>query len=296
VTPPEAAADRSVLRAVIADDEAGARMHLRSLLEGCRVRTVAECDTGRSALAAAARERPDLVCLDVRMPDLDGLEAARPLAEGPAVIFTTGFPEHAAAAFEIGATDYLLKPLSPHRVAEAVRRVRLRLERSGGAEGGRAVSRDPPAEVPIVPRILVPADDHRLALRPDAVRYVEARDGDVIIHTDRGDFRLHVPIVRLECLLAPWGFLRTHRAFLVNLARVSALVPWSRHVHSLLLDGVQETHVPVAKSRLAALRGSVIWISPSGGLRSGPGTAGKSRDRGRVEPRAGPRDRRGAGG
>jgi DNA-binding LytR/AlgR family response regulator len=277
------------LRAVIADDEAGARTHLRVLLEDCRVRVVAECAAGAEVLEAATRSRPEMVCLDVRMPGLDGLEAARRLAGAAAIVFTTGFADHAAAAFEIGAADYLLKPLSAARVAEAVRRVRTRLQ------GRHHEDADPHIQRARVPRVLIPAEDHRLALAPETIRFIEARRGEVVFHTDRGTYGLRASLARLERVLAPWGFLRTHRAYLVNLARVQALIPWSRHAHSLLIDGGQETHVPVAKSRLAAFRGSMIWIPHSGGPPGGFGAAGQSRDRGRREPGTGPGDRGGPG-
>ncbi|MCL6640032.1 MAG: LytTR family DNA-binding domain-containing protein [Candidatus Rokubacteria bacterium] len=292
------------LRALIADDEAGARAHLSMLLERAHVRTVAECATGQDVLAAVARARPGIICLDVRMPDLDGLEVARRLGNPPNVVFTTGYAEHASAAFEVGAADYLVKPLSAERVAEAVRRVRARLGRLARARGAswpvapRAVAdgSPQPSIPPSVPRVYVPAGDHRAALALETIRFVEARGCEAHVHTDRGTFRFRFSLGRLEALLAPWGFLRTHRAFLVNMSRVQALVPWSRHVHTVLLDDGQETHVPVAKSRLAVFRGSVIWIPQWGGTRSGPGTAGEDRDRGGCQPGAGPRDRRGVGG
>jgi DNA-binding LytR/AlgR family response regulator len=275
-----------VLRTVIADDEAGARAHLRALLEVCHVQIVGECATGVDVLAMADSVRPDLVCLDIRMPDLDGLETARRLGSHPAVVFTTGFADFAASAFDLGAFDYLLKPLSLARVAEAVRRVRARLGSSAAHEDDRRR----------VFRLFIPADDQRVAVAPNAIRFIEARDGITIVHTDTGSYRLRTPLARLERELVPCGFLRTHRAYLVNLNRVHALVPWSRHVHTVLLEGGEETHVPVAKSRLAAFRGSVIWIPQAGGQRSGPGTARQGGDRGRCQPGIGPGDRRRPGG
>lgn len=288
------------LRAVIADDEAGARWHLRALLEGCHVRTVAECATGGDVLPAVARAGPDLVCLDVRMPDLDGLQVARRLAGDarPAVVFTTGYADYAAAAFELDAADYLLKPLTASRVDEAVRRVRARLQRveaGGPVAGGLAAPAagglaSPAAALP-VSRIFIPTGDHRLALAPEAIWFVEAREGACLVHADDGVHPVRTPLARLERVLAPHGFLRTHRAYLVNLRRVRALVPWSRHVHTLLLDGGKETHVPVAKSRLAAFRRHVIWIAETGGCPHGSRDQGQGSDRRGREPGVGPGDR-----
>lgn len=287
---------RGLLRAVIADDEVGARAHLRALLETSRVQIVGECAGGSEVAPVVAEARPDLVCLDVRMPDLDGIEVARRLHPRPPVVFTSGYADYAAAAFEIGAADYLLKPLSAARLAEAMRRVRTHLRLAGaGTASGAGTDAGPRVGAPPFPRIFIPVDDHRIALAPDAIRFVEAQGGVCVVHTDDTAYRLRTPLGRLERLLGGCGFLRTHRAYLVNLRRVRALVPWSRHVHSLLLDGGQETHVPVAKSRLAAFRGSVIWIPHAGGQHSGPGTGGESGDRGGREPWIGPRHRGGTG-
>ncbi len=278
------------LRAVIADDESGARAHLRALLLGAGVQTVGECESGGAALEAVEAMGPDLLCLDVRMPGPDGIEVGRLLRAGvgagvgPEVVFTTGYADYAAAAFELDAADYLLKPLSAARVGEAVRRVRARL-----AHRPRA------APAPPVPRIFVPADEHHVAVAPEGIQYVEARDGVSLIHTDAGVRVVRVSLSRLQRLLAPCGFIRTHRAYLVNLYRVRALVPWSRHVHSALLDGGKETHVPVAKSRLAAFRSSVIWMAQAGGGRDGSRASREGGDRLRRQPGAGPGNRRGSG-
>ena len=248
-----------VLRAVIADDEPWARSHLRALLDACHVRTLAECSTGHEAIAAAAQERPDVVCLDVRMPDLDGLEVARRLRGDvrPAIVFTTGYADYAAPAFDLDAADYLIKPLAAARVEEAVRRVRSRLSR---LEIGMAGD----APVRAVSRVFVPQGDHHVSLAPESIRYVVAQRRFCLVHADE-THRLRTRLSRLERMLVPLGFLRTHRAYLVNLYRVRALVPWSRHVASVLLDDSEETHVPVAKSRLAAFRRSVIWVAATGG-------------------------------
>jgi DNA-binding LytR/AlgR family response regulator len=283
------------LRALVADDEPPARAHLCGLLTASGVRVVAECATGREVLATLARVPCDVVCLDVRMPDGDGVEVARHLASGrrPVVVFTTGFSDYAAAAYELDAVDYLLKPLSAARVREAVRRVRLRLRRALGSPEEGAGGLDAGGRVAgsgeRVPRLFLAAGDHHRAVAPEAIVYVEARGTTCVVYGDAGTVAVRAPLRRFEQVLGPCGFLRTHRAYLVNLRRVRALVPWSRHVHTLLLDDAQETHVPVAKARLAAFRRSVIWLA-AGGMH-GPGVAGTRGDRGRGKPGVGTGDR-----
>jgi DNA-binding LytR/AlgR family response regulator len=287
-----------VLRAVVADDEDGARRHLRELLSSCRVNTVAECESGDAVEDAVRRARADVAYLDVRMPGLDGMEAARALVRrrgtgaSPAVVFTTGFADYAVRAFEVGAVDYLLKPLSPARVREAVERVRARLSVDGA---DRELSRAANVPAAVSPRIFVPSGDHCIAVAPEHIRFVEARGRASVIHTDFGRHALRVSLGTIDRALIGHGFLRTHRAYVVNVRRVRALVPWSRDAYSLLLDGGEETHVPVAKSRLTVLRESVIWISGAGGYR-GSRASGQSRARSGGQQGIGPRDRPGAGG
>ena len=119
------------MRALIVDDEAPARRRLRGVLQGIRtIRQVEECATGRAALDAVRRESPDLLFLDIRMPDLSGFDVLErlPPERQPAVILVTAHEEYAARAFAVHAFDYLLKPFEDERVIEAVRRAASHLE------------------------------------------------------------------------------------------------------------------------------------------------------------------------
>ena len=124
-------ADQQVPRLLIADDEAPARSRLRDLLDECReafpLAIVDEARNGREALEAIGREKVDIVLLDVRMPDMDGIEAARHIAgmeEPPKIIFTTAFDAYAIKAFEVNAIDYLLKPIRRERLLVALNKTR----------------------------------------------------------------------------------------------------------------------------------------------------------------------------
>lgn len=124
------------MKVVIADDEPLARERLRSLLaEQAGVEVVAEAENGEQALHACAALQPDLVLLDIAMPGLDGLEAARHLATfdpRPAVVFCTAYDAHALSAFEAAAIDYLMKPVRPERLAAALERARTFLAGAAG--------------------------------------------------------------------------------------------------------------------------------------------------------------------
>ena len=126
------------LRVVIADDEAVARSRLRRLLSAHDDVTIAaEAADGRSTVDAIVRHKPDIVFLDIRMPELDGFEVLEELGPGetPAIVFVTAFSDHAAKAFDVNALDYLLKPYDPQRLAETLDRARGR--RENGDDGGR---------------------------------------------------------------------------------------------------------------------------------------------------------------
>src|SRR6187200_3416526 len=121
-----AAQTNTPVRTLIVDDEPLARAHLRSLLrERVDVDVIGESGDGRSAIDQIQRLAPDLVLLDIQMPELDGLEVIREVGptKMPAVVFVTAYDEHALAAFEVHAFDYILKPVSRHRFTQAIDRV-----------------------------------------------------------------------------------------------------------------------------------------------------------------------------
>jgi DNA-binding LytR/AlgR family response regulator len=188
---------------------------------------------GREALAALGARHYDALFLDVRMPGLDGVELARVLrsfGDPPAVVFVTAYETAAVEAFELRALDYLLKPVSRARIAEAL---------------GRVVAARAPADDDEV----VPVDTARRGgtrlLRRSAIRHVQAHGDYVRVVSDDGRFLLRGPIGELERRWPDW--LRVHRAFLVNPARVVELRP-----AALVLDDGSE--VPVARRNAAAVR------------------------------------------
>ena len=220
----------SAFRVLIVDDEPPARARLRALLAGAADFAVAgECADGDEAVARLVGEDFDLVLLDVRMPGRDGLEVVRAVGPGnlPPVVFTTAFDDHAVAAFELAALDYLLKPFDRERFAAMLSRARKEIleRRRGGlaarlerllAETGRA----PPPE-PLVLR----TGARTLVVDPREIEWVAAADNYLRVHVPGAEHLVRGTLTALERRLAPHGFLRVHRSLLVNPAAVRQLLP-----------------------------------------------------------------------
>ena len=214
------------IRALIVDDEPLACRRLRRLLRTERdLEVVGECGDGASALAAIRRGRPDLVFLDVRLPGVDGLTLLRRVAGGPRpeVVFVTAYDRYAASAFDHEAVDYVLKPIAPERLREAVERARRRL---GGRESGAAVP-PPPSSLPTpLERLLVRERGRAFFVRADEVEWIEAAGNYARLHHGRRAHALRTALTALERRLDPQRFRRVSRSALVNVDRVAEIQPW----------------------------------------------------------------------
>ena len=206
-------------RILIADDEAPARARLRDLLDDCRgefpLAIVDEARNGREVLDVLNREKVDVVLLDIRMPEMDGLEAARHIAgmqQPPAIIFTTAFDAYALKAFEVNAIDYLLKPIRQERLLAALRKTRT----------GSAVSRaalDAAANQPR--RHLSVHERGKIILVPLAdILYLRAELKYVTVRTAAREFLLEESLTSLEEEFKD-HFIRIHRNCLVARPAIS---------------------------------------------------------------------------
>jgi two-component system LytT family response regulator len=223
------------LRVLVADDEAPARRKLRRLLDAIGgIEIVGEAAAGDEAVERIATLAPDLVLLDVQMPVLDGFEvvAAVGVDRMPATVFVTAYDEHALRAFEVRALDYLLKPVSPERLRDAMERVRARTappDRTALAAlvAGRHLR-----------RILVHDDRGAHLLPVDAITLARAERNYVVLHTSRGAFRVRGTIGALAERLDPSAFLRVNRSDIVRLDAIRELQPWSHGDYRIVLgDG-----------------------------------------------------------
>lgn len=210
------------LTVLVVDDEAPARSELAYLLgSDSRVSEVLTAELPRDALRLLQAHHVDGVFLDIRMPGLSGLELAGIIGrfrDPPPVVFVTAFEEHAAEAFELGAVDYVLKPIRSEPLAEAVRRLAAAAasREASGTESTSEASAAPDDETILVERAGV---TRFISLRD--VTYVEAHGDYVRLHTESATHLLRVPMATLEERWAEAGFVRIHRSYLISLAHIT---------------------------------------------------------------------------
>jgi two-component system LytT family response regulator len=224
------------IRALIAEDEAPARESLREYLaETPWIDVVAEAVDGRSALALAEEQKPDLLFLDVRLPELSGLEVARRLRHSAEIVFTTAYDRFAVAAFEIGAVDYLVKPFGRERFAAAAERVRVRLSQTGIAATDRVRSSFAPGPLA---RLFARHGDHIVPIPVETIARVQAQGDYAEVHAAQGVFLLHVTLGELAVRLDPGRFRQVHRSHIVNLDAVAHMRPYDdRRLAITMKDG-----------------------------------------------------------
>ncbi len=224
------------IRALIAEDEASARDSLREYLAATPwIEVVGEAVDGRSALTLTEEQRPDLLFLDVRLPELSGLEVARRIQHPAEIVFTTAYDRFAVAAFEIGAIDYIVKPFGRERLAAAAERARARLFQAGVAASDRVRSSLDPGPLA---RLFARHGDRIVPIPVDGVRRIQAQGDYAEVHAAQGVFLLHVTLGELGARLDPSRFRQVHRSHIVNLDAVEHLRPYDdRRLAITMRDG-----------------------------------------------------------
>lgn len=244
------------LRAVVVDDEPRAREVLRYYLgKAGGTEVVGEADDGTEAIRAIAELNPDVVFLDVRMPELNGVELARLVRRRddgkPYLVFVTAYEEHAVAAFEIEAVDYLVKPLTAARVLQAVERLRRLASAAPVGDGSVGGARNRHRRLAVV----VAGSDRvqrTMLLETSSIMTVEAQGRCSTVWTRRSRVATVHSISELETALPRGLFFRVHRSYLVNTRVISELFADGR-TYGLKLEGFPDV-VPVSRERVAALR------------------------------------------
>ncbi len=230
-----------MLKALICDDEAPARGELRYLLEEAGgVEVAGEAGSALEALQLIKGFPFDVIFLDIDMPGLSGMQLAEVLANldrQPAVVFVTAYSEHAVKAFEVAATDYLVKPVEIGRLRQA-------LERLAPADSGATR----------IERVPVEKAGKKLLLAVEDIYYVMAKDDYSYLYTDAERYLSTISLAQLEMKLEARGFFRVHRRFLVNLSQVREVVPMYGGTLLLTLKDKGATQVPVSRRRVPSLK------------------------------------------
>jgi two-component system, LytTR family, response regulator len=212
----------TTLRVIVVDDELPARRRLCRLLSAMPdITVVGQAGDGSAALALSRELQPDVMLIDIQMPAPGGIEVVRQLPEPrPHVIFVTAFDRFAVRAFELQALDYLLKPVTATRLAEAISRVRKGAPSPAGLQ-----------------RIAVKRAGRVDLVGTETIEWIEAADNYVVIHTTAGKHVLRETLTGLATVLDPGRFQRIHRSAIVAVAHVRQLAPaehgdWTAHLHS----------------------------------------------------------------
>jgi two-component system LytT family response regulator len=214
------------IKTLIVDDEPIARRTLRLLLANDpEIELVGECD-GVEAAAAIEKTQPDLLFLDIQMPEVDGFELLERIGLGtvPAVVFVTAYGQHALRAFDVDAVDYLLKPFDDERFATTLRRVKAALAQA--------------AEKPVrryLRRLVIRTSDRVLLVKVEDVDWIEAADYYARVHAGGKSYLIRQTMSELEQALDPALFYRLHRSGIVNLDKIRELVPLFKGEYRVVL-------------------------------------------------------------
>jgi len=244
------------IRIVVADDEELARSLVREYLrESLDIQIVAECANGFQAVKAVTELKPDLLLLDIQMPRLDGFEVLDLVGRETNVIFITAYDQYAIRAFDVRAVDYLLKPFSAERLAEALDRARQKIAR-GESTAPAALVTEARAPGTKSDRVLI-RDGSEVHVIPIAkIDYVEAQDDYVCYRAEGKRLLKQQTLADAEAVLDASRFVRIHRSYILNVDRLAKLELYAKDSHAAILrDG---TRLPVSRSgysRLNALIG-----------------------------------------
>jgi two-component system LytT family response regulator len=213
------------IRALVVEDEPEARRMLRDFLaEASWVELVGEAADGREAVARIDRLEPRLVFLDVRLPEMSGLEVLERIRHQPEVVFQTAYDRYAVAAFELGALDYLVKPFGRERFRRMLQRVRRRLFLEPDTPPSHERARTALGHAPLK-RLFARTGDRIIPIPAAAILRVQARGDYAEVHAPGGPFLLHVSLTELAARLDPERFVQVHRSHIVSLDAVKLLRP-----------------------------------------------------------------------
>jgi two-component system LytT family response regulator len=235
---------RPMIRTIVADDEPLARNKLRILLDAeAGIEVVAECRNGAETVAAVRSHKPDLLFLDIQMPDADGFEVLNSLSAGemPATVFTTAYDQFAIRAFEAHALDYLLKPFDQERLHHSIERAQAEFLKSHDSELAHqlldALSK---GRKSAASRLVIKAGGRVVFIDVDEIHWVEAAANYVKLKTEKDSYLLREAIGHVSERLDPDQFIRIHRSTIVNVKQIKELQPCNSGEYIVVLKSGKE--------------------------------------------------------
>jgi two-component system LytT family response regulator len=238
------------LKVLVVDDEPLARRHLRTILKtDTEVTVIGEASNGAEAVRMVAKLSPDLVLLDVQMPEIDGFSVVAQLdpAHLPMIVFVTAHDAYALKAFDVHAVDYVLKPVARDRLLQAVARAKTRLVSADGSSGAENLMRfvEEMKTSRVADRLAIRVDGKHLLLVIDSVDWIEAVDDYVRIHIGKSSHLVRGTLTSFHAKL-PAAFMRIHRSAIVNTTRIREIFPNDQGDYRITLqDG---TRLPSGRS------------------------------------------------
>ena len=253
------------IRALIIDDEPLARRRIRRMLaRDPEVEILGDCANGREAIAAITSRSPDLLFLDVQMPEIDGFDVLESIAPSqiPLVIFVTAYDQYALRAFEVSAVDYLVKPFDRARFEKALERAKTLLATERGGDLNRqtlALLAELRARSNHIERLVIKAGGRAFFLKTEEIDWIEAEGKYVRLHVGKESYLLREAISSMEAQLDPKRFPRIHRSTIVNIDRVRELQQWFHNEYRVILkDGTELMLSRSCRKRLGELMGSAL--------------------------------------
>lgn len=236
----------SSIKILIADDELYSRDELKFLLQSFpHLYITGEAESGEEAVMKTIQLQPDVVFLDVEMPRMNGIEAAKALVKlknPPLVVFATAYPQFAVEAFRYDAVDYLLKPYDEEQLKETIERIEKKFTITTDNITGKSPG-----------KLAVEAEGEIFYLDPKDILYIFRDDKITKIIAKSGEFEVKTPLKDLESRLSSFNFFRIHKGYLVNLTYVTRLTPWFNGAYQLQIKGRNEM-LSVSRNYVKALR------------------------------------------
>ena len=254
-------------KAIVVDDEEPAREELIALIgeTGKDIDIIGEAFNGITALRLIAEKKPDLVFLDIQMPGLNGIEVAREIMSmenPPLIVFVTAYDEYAIKAFELAATDYILKPAHPRRLKKAFKRIYSLLKEKGESnEKVKNLLSSYSDEKDKLTRIIAQREgkDSRVLIDIEKASHFYAQGRDCFVVVAGEELKVRYSLKEIEARLEQTCFVRCHKSFLVNIKYVKEIVPWFSGTYLIKFNDKKKTEIPVSRKYAKGFKEAVGW-------------------------------------